>query len=39
MLQYFPGKLSYRSLRRRLLLRFPLTLWRMARQHRAAAVL
>ena len=39
ILQYFQGKLSYRSLRRRLLLRFPLTLWRMARQHRAAAVL
>jgi geranylgeranyl reductase family protein len=39
ILQYFQGKLSYRSLRRRLLLRFPLTLWRMARQHRAAAAL
>jgi len=39
ILKYFQGTLSYRSLRRRLLLRFPLTLWRMARQHRAAAVL
>ena len=39
ILEYFQGRLSYRSLRRRLLLRFPLTLWRMARQHRAAAAL
>jgi geranylgeranyl reductase family protein len=39
ILKYFQGKRSYRSLRRRLLLRFPLTLWRMAREHRAAAVL
>lgn len=39
IIEYFQGKLSYRSLRRRLLLRFPLTLWRMARQHRAAAAL
>jgi geranylgeranyl reductase family protein len=35
VLQYFQGRLSYRSLRRRLLLRFPLALWRMARRHRA----
>jgi flavin-dependent dehydrogenase len=39
ILQYFQGTLTYRALRRRFLFRFPLTLWRMARQHRAAAAL
>jgi geranylgeranyl reductase family protein len=39
ILEYFQGRMAYRALRRRLLLRFPLTLWRMARQHRAAAAL
>jgi hypothetical protein len=37
ILKYFQGALSYSALRRRLLWRFPLTLWRMARQRRAAA--
>lgn len=37
ILRYFQGTLTYSALRRRLLFRFPLTLWRMARQHRAAA--
>ncbi len=36
ILRYFQGDLSYRSLRRKLLLRFPLTLWRMARRQRLA---
>ena len=39
ILQYLQGTLTYRSLRRRLLMRFPLTLWRMVRGHRAAAAL
>jgi geranylgeranyl reductase family protein len=39
ILEYVQGRLSYRSLRRRLLLRFPLTLWRMARHNRGAAAL
>jgi geranylgeranyl reductase family protein len=38
ILQYFQGALPYRSLRRRLLMRFPLTLWRMARGQRRAPV-
>jgi geranylgeranyl reductase family protein len=36
ILQYFQGTLSYRALRRQLLIRFPWTLWRMAREQRAA---
>ena len=39
ILEYFQGRLSYRALRRRLLLRFPVTLWRMARANRRAAAL
>ncbi len=36
ILQYFQGAMSYRALRRRLLMKCPLTLWRMARDQRAA---
>jgi flavin-dependent dehydrogenase len=36
ILQYFQGAMSYRALRRRLLMKFPLTLWRMARDQRRA---
>src|SRR5262245_945778 len=39
ILRYVQGTLTYGSLRRRLLLRFPLTIWRMARRQRAAAAL
>jgi len=35
ILKYVQGRLSYSSLRRRLFLRFPMTLWRMARERRA----
>jgi flavin-dependent dehydrogenase len=38
ILRYVQGAVTYRSLRRRLLLRFPLTIWRMARQRAAAAL-
>jgi geranylgeranyl reductase family protein len=39
ILGYVQGTVTYRSLRRRLLLRFPLTIWRVARRPRAAAAL
>jgi geranylgeranyl reductase family protein len=38
ILRYVQGAVTYRSLRRRLFLRFPLTIWRMARQRAAAAL-
>jgi len=36
MLSYVTGKLSYASFRRRLILRFPLTVWRLARERYGA---